>query len=344
MIFDGMLSRRGVPTLDVLSKEDFLKRKPYIKEIIQKNEYRFIPENPEHLSVSVSEEDLSFAAGKAKAQTIEIKLFREGRTFSFPVYSVIPNKPERMPAFIYIGRNRNIPDKYLPSEEIADNGFAVFSFSCEDVAEDDVSFRSKLASFLGINRHFSAAPGKLSLWAYAAMRVMDYVATLDFIDTESVAVIGHSKLGKAALLAAAFDERFKYAISNNSGCSGAAISRGKRGESVHDITNRYPYWFCPKYSRLAADFEASEFDQNFLLSLIAPRRLIIGSAENDLYSDPESEFLGAYSVSKIYELYGLDGLIHNGEIPKAPTLFDKGNICYYLREGEHYLSRDDWQV
>ena len=71
MIFDGMLSCRGVPTLNVLSKEDFLNRKPYIKEIIQKNEYGFIPENPEHLSVSVSEEDLSFAAGKAKAQTIE---------------------------------------------------------------------------------------------------------------------------------------------------------------------------------------------------------------------------------------------------------------------------------
>ena len=87
-----------------------------------------------------------------------------------------------------------------------------------------------------------------------------------------------------------------------------------------------------------------DFDQNFLLSLIPPRRLIIGSAENDANSDPESEFLGAYSASKIYRLYGTAGLIHENEIPKAPALLDKGSVCYYLRKGESYLTRQDWQV
>lgn len=173
---------------------------------------------------------------------------------------------------------------------------------------------------------------------------MDYIERLDFIDKEHIAVIGHSRLGKTALLAAAFDERFKYAISNNSGCSGAAITRGKRGEQITDITNVFPYWFCPRYSKLAESFSHSGFDQNFLLSLIAPRRLLIGSAENDIWADPESEFLGAYSVSKIYSLYRLDGLIHEGRFPVAGDVLDKGCIAYHLRAGEHYLSRDDWRV
>lgn len=344
MIFDGMLKERGVPALDFSSKEEYLDKKSKIKEIIQANEYGFIPSAPEHLSAEVKEEDTRYAGGKATLRNIEIKLLNGEESFSFPIKAHIPNKSGKIPAFIYISLKKEAPNKFQPSEEIADNGFALFSFYYEDISGDNASFKGRLASFLEINRRFSGAPGKLALWAYAAMRVMDYVRTLDFIDKDAVAVIGHSRLGKAALLAAAFDERFKYAISSCSGCCGAAISRGKGGETVLDITNRFPFWFAPKYSRLAADFEDTDFDQNFLLSIIPPRRLIIGSAENDANSDPESEFLGAYSASRIYGLYGTAGLIHENEIPKAPALLDKGSVCYYLRKGESYLTRQDWQV
>ena len=77
------------------------------------------------------------------------------------------------------------------------------------------------------------ASSKISLWTWAAMRVMDYVQTLgDVIDLDNVAIIGHSRLGKTALVTGGYDTRFKYVISNDSGCSGAALSRGKVGEDV----------------------------------------------------------------------------------------------------------------
>ncbi len=344
MIFDDIIRRRGVPALRFDSAEDFEAQRERIKELISENEYGYIPKAPDHLSVKIENKDSRFAAGKARKQTIILTAHNGNETFSFPVTAVIPNGISNAPAFVYIDFEEDVPGKYMPSEEIADNGFAVFSFCYKNIISDDADFSGEAAEFLKINRHVSSAPGKIAIWAWAAMRVMDYVEGLDFTDKEHIAVIGHSRLGKTALLAAAFDERFKYAISNDSGCSGAAITRGKRGEQITDITNVFPYWFCPRYSKLAESFSLSGFDQNFLLSLIAPRRLMIGSAENDIWADPESEFLGAYSVSKIYELYGLDGLIHKESFPTVGEVLDKGSVSYHLRAGEHYLSRDDWHV
>jgi hypothetical protein len=131
---------------------------------------------------------------------------------------------------------------------------------------------------------------------------MDYVETLDFIDLSSVAVIGHSRLGKTALLAATFDERFAYAISNNSGCAGAAITRGKRGEHILEITNRFPYWFAKRYAKYAADESTLPLDQHFLLAAIAPRKILVGSADEDEWAGPESEFLSAGINQTIHKI------------------------------------------
>ena len=69
---------------------------------------------------------------------------------------------------------------------------------------------------------------------------------------------------------------------------------------------------------------------------------MIGSAEEDLWSDPESEFLCAASVNEAYALYGLCGLVHNDEIPKPKCELGDGEVLYQLRHGTHYFSREDW--
>lgn len=347
---DEALFERNLPKImkfnsdrAVKNAEDFWARREEIKRILAEEEYGYIPKKPDHLSVELITEE-SFCAGKATHRLLKFIATIGEHEFSFPVQSVIPKGEGIYPAFIHIDFEGGVPTKFTPIEEITDGGFAVFSFSYEDITRDDGNFKNGIAKHFGSRRRASA-PGKLAIWAWAAMRVMDYVETLPEINKSRTAVIGHSRLGKAALLAGAFDERFQYVISNNSGCSGASLSRKTTGETVVAITNRFPYWFCPKYVKCAVDFaEKSKFDQHFLLSLIAPRHLIVGSAKDDLWADPTNEFLSAVAASEGYNVLGVKGLIHNGELPKDNVLFNEGNICYYKRSGEHYLSREDWQT
>ena len=176
------------------------------------------------------------------------------------------------------------------------------------------------------------------------MRVMDYIPHCENVDADQVAVIGHSRLGKTALFCGAMDERFRYVISNDSGCTGAAISRDKEGESIRQITERFPFWFCPRYLRYADKESELPFDQHFLLSLIAPRHLLVGSAESDLWAGPKNEFLSTVAANEAYKIYGMQGLLHKNEFPAPDTDLDEGDCLYHYRRGEHYLSRIDWNA
>ncbi len=346
-----MLEQRGIPDALIMSSgkrvngtADFEKRRDEIKQLLMREEYGIIPEKPKEMQVELVSEDEVFCAGKAPLKKLKFICRSAEKECSFPVYSVIPAGKTNIPAFIHINFRDAVPDRYMHSEEIIDRGYAVFSFCYEDVAHDSSDFKSGCAKFLCPSRRKKDAPGKIAMWAWAAMRVMDYVQTLPEIDKENIAVVGHSRLGKTALVTGAYDERFKYMISNDSGCSGAAISRGKGGESVKLITDTFPYWFCPRYRDNADKFELGCFDQNFLLTLCVPRHIIIGSAEDDLWADPTSEFLNIASMSEAYEIFGKCGLVHNDEIPKAKSFLYEGDCCYHIRKGLHYFSREDWNA
>ena len=351
---ENLLKERNIPDAltfksgkTVKNLSDFEKRRAELKKILQDEIYGTMPPKPDHLDVNIETEEAVFCAGKAPLRKYNMTLTFGERTFTVPFYSVIPKSDKPLPAFVHINFRDCVPDKYMPSEEICDHGFAVFSFCYNDVSIDNADedkLRDKLGKYLLPARRSKNSPGKIAMWAWFAMRVMDYIETLDTIDKSNVAVVGHSRLGKTALLAGAFDERFKYVISNCSGCSGAAITRGKIGESVQRITSVFPHWFCKNYIDNADDFESRGFDQNFLLALSVPRHILIGSAEEDLWADPTSEFLCLAETNKVYELYGMKGLVHNDEIPPAGTNLSDGDASYHHRHGKHYFSREDWLV
>ena len=343
------LSSRNIPELlrlksgkTVKKLADWEKRREEIKKILQEEEYGYIPEKPDHLDVEVKEEVKNFCAGKCQRKNLTFTVTIGEKKFSFPVVSAIPKSDKKVPAFVFINFWPDAPVKYLPSEELCDLGFAVFSLCYKDITSDNGDFKNGIAPLFRRGRAKQTSPGKIAMWAWAAMRVMDYVETLDEIDVDNVAVVGHSRLGKTALVAGAFDERFKYVISNDSGCSGAAITRGKEGETVPVITNVFPFWFNPRYAKNAATFEERGYDQHFLLALAAPRHLMIGSAEEDLWADPASEFLSAYAASEAYKLYGFKGLSEVEEIPTAKSVVAGERVFYQHRHGTHYFSREDW--
>lgn len=154
-------------------------------------------------------------------------------------------------------------------------------------------------------------------------------------------VVGHSRLGKTALLAGALDERFSCVISNNSGCSGAAVSRGKEGETIRHITTAFDYWFCENYQKYADKEDTLPFDQHFLLAAIAPRRLYVASASDDLWADPVSEFLGCFAANEVCDKLGIKGLVSKDRLPLAGEYYHDGTIGFHLRKGSHYLGRED---
>ncbi len=173
-------------------------------------------------------------------------------------------------------------------------------------------------------------------------RLTDYLLERDLACENRIAAIGHSRLGKTALWAAANDPRFAFAISNDSGCSGAAISRDNSGEKIADITRVFPHWFCKNYYKFAGNENDMIFDQHFLLALIAPRTLIVGAAKEDAWANTYNQYLACKAAMPVYELYGKGGGFDD-EIPETSKKYGKNGIFFRERPGTHYLSRDDWQ-
>ncbi len=342
----SLLAERKLPALltmadgaPVTSLREWRIRRSELLHLLSDQVYGFTPDAPEQVRSIVTSSDPAAFAGKATQQTRILSFNTPAGEFAFPISVIIPNTSGQHPLFVCIAFRPDIPDRYLPAEELIDCGYAVASFCYQDITSDD-SRRTGLAL------HYPIDPqngwGKIGMWAFAASRVLDHMLMQNDIARRHIAVCGHSRLGKTALWCAAQDERFSLAISNDSGCSGAALSRGKQGETIADITDRFPYWFCENYKKWRGREDEMPFDQHMLLSLIAPRNICIGSAEQDAWADPLSEFLSCCAVSEVYALHDLAGLHTPDRIPQADCALQSGTVGYHLRCGTHFLSRTDW--
>lgn len=353
-------------------------RRPEILELFRSNMYGYSPGKPDDISFRVLSSDNAALGGKATQKQVRV-YFGADTTVRMDILMYLPAN-HRRPVPVFVGLNFYgnqtasedpsilITDQWVPDNEnfgvvehrateksrgvrtsrwpvdrILERGYGVATIYCGDLDPDfDDGFKNGVHSIFDKRERNESSWGTIAAWAWGLQRAMDYFETDHEVDISKIAVVGHSRLGKAALWAGAQDTRFAMVISNDSGEGGAALSRNGKGESLRDITTTFPHWFCAKYATYTGKVGELPIDQHMLLALVAPRLLYVASATEDQWADPEGEFLSARLAEPVYKLYVRKGL-GTRKMPPPDTPVQGGSIGYHLRTGKHDITLYDWE-
>jgi hypothetical protein len=361
----------------VRTAADWAKRRAEIRALLESQMFGRAAARPADLTFAVGSIDKAALGGKAVRKDVSIK----ARGLSLHLLLYLPaNATGPVPVFVGLGFGPNqsvstdpgitlagtwVQNKETklielqPAQEdsrgsaasrwqldmVLDRGFGLATMYYGDVEPDIAGAvkRGIRGTYLKAGQEAPDAGdwGAIAAWAWGLSRVADYLATDQDVDVGRMALVGHSRLGKAALWAGAMDTRFGIVISNDSGEGGAAISRRVFGETVADLNNRFPHWFCGNYTQYGGHEGEMPFDSHMLLALIAPRPLYVASAEEDQWADPKGEFLAAVAASEVYGLLGRKGV---GTATMPPVNEPVGDaVRYHVRTGKHDITAYDWQ-
>ncbi len=352
-MLEKILEERKLP--DVLkmndgtpvTAENWAARRAEIIEIFETMEYGRIPKTCGPTTAKVLE-STECCDGCGVTHVVELTFpTLYGGDYSFVSVITIPtgaSVTNPKPAVVFFTSNK---DNKCSKEFVVKDDVILAECSIDQIAPDsDDNWATLLAPcFAKVGERKPDDPGKFSLWAFAASRILDYLLTLDVVDKTRVGVTGHSRLGKTALWAGAYDERFTHVFPINSGCSGVAITRGKEGENFPKIWDKFYYWFCDNMGTISGSIEDSEstnFDQHMLVAACAPRKFCTGAALQDGWADPKSAYLSCVAASPAWEINGMKGFVHPDRLPEAWDVFEDGECGYHLRDGGHSFKDYDW--
>jgi len=183
--------------------------------------------------------------------------------------------------------------------------------------------------------------GVLRAWAWGASRGLDYLATDKDVDARKIAIFGHSRGGKAALVALAYDQRFATGFISSSGAGGAALYRRNFGEGIPNLAavNEF-HWFAGNFLKFAAqghDAREMSVDSHELIAMVAPRPLFVGggalimtplsAVPGDGWVDARGMFMASAAASPVWTLLGKKGL-ETSSFPPILTYLGEGDIGY----------------
>lgn len=237
------------------------------------------------------------------------------------------------------------PPGPTPREQVLARGWAYAVFTTAPLQEDSgAGLRTGIIGL--VNRGAPRKPddwGVLAAWSWGLSRAADLLRRMPSIDGRCLALEGHSRWGKAALLAAALDTRWAATYSSCSGECGAKLHRHDMGESVDNVCGPSEYhWMAANFLRYAGHWNRIPVDQHELIALVAPRALLITGGTADLWSDPEGEFKACVAAAPVYRLLGGRG--PGSEVmPKPDVALDGGDLAFRLHRGGH-TDLPDWPV
>jgi hypothetical protein len=356
------------------------KRRPELRELFQHYMYGKYPARPERVTAKVLFEEAHAFGGKGTLREIEITF---GPPEWPKIYLLLAVPTGKTKVGCYVGPNfqgnhclvadervRITPDWYYPNmpgvknnrataegrgkaldvwpfESILDRGYAVATFYAGDVQPDRPNVREGMRATIPVSPNMAPEDETATLmwWAWGIHRVVDYLVTNPEIDARRLAVVGHSRLGKTALLAGAFDDRLAVVIPHQSGCGGAGPSRSNdpKAESVKRINTAFPHWFSASFKAFNDDTARLPFDQNCLVALCAPRPVLLTNAADDLWANPRGQFDVLQAAVPAYELYDVARPVVAAKLPETGKLAAE-RLGYFLRAGTHSMTPADWKV
>jgi hypothetical protein len=236
----------------------------------------------------------------------------------------------------------------FPVGTILARGYAIVTACYDDVSsdpdepEDQATQAYDKAFGLWPDTGAVDGPRALGAWAWALMRGIDLIEREPGLDASRVVLTGCSRLGKAALIAGAFDERFAVVVTNQTGGGGVPLAKRDFGEHVRSESARFTHWFSPRYAKYAGCEAATmPFDQHLLVSCIAPRPFLVEGFDNPWF-DTRGEFLCLRAASPVWEFLGAPGL-PQVEWPDDYDTSAIGPVLGYVRRDQgHGIAAIDW--
>jgi len=180
--------------------------------------------------------------------------------------------------------------------------------------------------------------GSLRAWAWGAGRALDYFETDSSVNAKQVAIEGHSRYGKAALVTLAYDQRFATGFISSSGEGGAKLHRRNAGEIVENVASPGEYhWMAGNFIKYAGPLTWGDLpvDAHELIAMCAPRPVFISSGEKgDGWVDARGMFMAAVAAGPVYKLLGKKDL-GTAEFPKVETTLIDGEVAFRQHSGGH---------
>ncbi|MEK7413417.1 MAG: acetylxylan esterase [Planctomycetota bacterium] len=224
-------------------------------------------------------------------------------------------------------------------------GYGIATFYHGDIDPDRPDFTDGIHPFVQPEPRGEHAMGTIAAWAWGVMRAVDHLVADPTVDPRRIGVVGHSRNGKVALLAAAVDERIALACVHQAGMGGSAPSRGVIGESIKAINERFPHWFCDMFKRFNEQPELLPFDQHALVGLCAPRPVLFSNAVEDGWANPAGQLAVLREASPVYRLLGVPVCpVDVMPLANTETVLADTKLGFFYRPGKHDMLPSDWKA